>query len=176
MKQIFFFSVISILLFISVFYVVTEGKGTCKLCGTLGVSKTIEDAKNRNTFITELKPRITKNNDSLEIELNDNVVYFLEKRFWYGEYNAENIVLLEGEHEFKYQLSIQLPKNGYPFKQFYRTKAVNEKLGFYANKFLEIPDTINCKIITLSPPFDSIYVIGQLQLFTPAGASLSRSR
>ncbi len=141
-------------LLIGAYFYFTGGKGAYKIGGTLGQSTSIQESKNRGVY--QMKYESTIKPDT--IELNNGVTFFLEKGFRYGEWRASDTDDLLQSDGFKYQLCIEFLRERKVFKGKYRSIGGERE-------FNETPDTIYSDIYTLSPPYDSIYKVGELKLF-----------
>ena len=144
--------VISITLLIIVFFWITNGKGSCKLCGGVGVSHSIEESKKRGVFIRELEPfKIVP--DTLKLTIKKD--FYLERGFQYGKYNASKTDSLTDFSRYKYRLGLS-PGEG---------RHTEDPYLLYCKKYQTYPpDTCICEIWTRAPPYDSSYKVGELFL------------
>ncbi|WP_299120478.1 hypothetical protein [uncultured Tenacibaculum sp.] len=127
--------------------------------GARSKSKTIEDSKERGTFIQELDYKIVPDT----IKLAPNTSFYLEKGFRYGDFSSsslkENTEPLLSSDDYTCQI-VKNPLSGEYFEGHFLIGRGGDKGLFHRMK-----DTIRSNIVTKVPQYDSIYKVGELLLF-----------
>lgn len=150
-KVILYFLLVFVLLF-GVFLLVTKGGISHQKSGGIGYSETIEESKKRGVFVMELDYKVEPN-DSIEVV--EGLKFFIEKSFRYGKESTNDTDLSATGH--RYQIG-RSPMSGDIFTGDYL-------LGNGDGIFNEMKDTFSREIVTKTPPYDSIYKVGELKLF-----------
>lgn len=148
--------VLVLVLFFASYIDFAGGKGAYKLSLTRGVSKNIEESKERGVYQFDLEYEIQP--DSIFFESPPD--FYLEKGFRYGEWRASDteplsdtskpyqIVFKNSSKLFNYDFFIE----DYYDKQIWRLGSIDI-------------DTIKFNLMSKSPPYDSIQKVGEIKLF-----------
>jgi len=153
MKRIFLFTLIALVLFAIIFFIVTKGGIYNQKVTAVGHSETIKESKERGVFLKELDYKIIPDS----IQLVGGKVFFIEKGFRYGKNSTEDTDSLKHTDNYKYQIGVS-PAFGDLFVGDYL-------LGYGDSQFNVMKDTFKRDIVTKIPQYDSIYKVGELLLF-----------
>ncbi|WP_411032060.1 hypothetical protein [Spongiimicrobium sp. 3-5] len=153
MKKVILYLLLVFVLLFGVFLLVTKGGIDHQKSGGIAYSETIEESKKRGVFVMELDYKVESNNS---IEVVERLKFFIEKSFRYGKKSTGDTDSLSATGH-KYQIG-RSPMSGDIFIGDYL-------LGNGDGVFDEMKDTFSREIVTKTPPYDSIYKVGELKLF-----------
>ncbi|MBS9464314.1 hypothetical protein KIM67_17960 [Flagellimonas sp. 389] len=151
MKKVILYIFLSFVLLFGIFLLVTKGGIGHQKSGGIGYSETIEESKKRGVFVMELDYKV-ESSDSIKVV--EELEFFMEKSFRYGERSTNDTDTLSATGHI-YQIGRE------PSYDDALKGAFLLRYG-YQN---ELKDTIICEIVTKTPPYDSIYKVGELKLF-----------